>query len=72
MIEIDTDIKVILFLVILFLILAITLYRSFISKNKNTGGGFITTMASTYELQTKDKRAAIQEMAEIKANKKNG
>lgn len=70
MIEISTDIQVLLFLLAVFLILAVLLYKNFISKHKNTGGGGFITMGSTYDIQTKDKRAAIQEIVEIKAQKK--
>ena len=68
MFEIDTEVQVILFLSVLFLLLAFLLFKNLTDKNKG-GGGFIT-MGATYELQTKNQRAAIQEIVEVKANKK--
>ncbi len=69
MFEINTEVKVILFLTGIFLLLFLLLYRILTDKNKGSGG-FITTAASTYDLQTKDQRAAVQEIAEIKSHKK--
>ena len=68
-IELSGETAAILLLVLLFLLLSIALYRVITKKSKQSGG-FITTMASTYDLHNKDQQQAIQEISEKQAHKK--
>lgn len=71
MFGLSVDAQVIIFLIALFVLMSVLFYKNLASKSKyKGGGGFLTTMAATYELQSKDQRAAIQEIVEVNAHKK--
>jgi hypothetical protein len=55
----------------IFIVLAIFLFVFIAIKIRRYGGSLTTTMfASTYEFLNKDKREAVEEIVEAKANKK--
>lgn len=69
--ELSTDTQAILIILLVLIMLLVILIRMMLDKNKGrTGGGFISMMGATYELHTKNKQAAIQEILERNANKK--
>ncbi|MGB5289256.1 MAG: hypothetical protein WBQ32_13230 [Ignavibacteriaceae bacterium] len=58
-------------LAVALIIITIFIFLYIAIKIRKYGGSFTTTMfASTYEFLNKDKREAVEEIAEVKANKK--
>jgi len=68
----DNDTLSLLVVAVLLLVVVIVFIRIALNLRKY-GGSLTTTMfASTYEFLNKDKREAVEEIVEMKANKKNG
>ncbi len=66
----SNDTLSLLFVTILFFVVIIGFVKISIRIRKH-GGSMTTTMhAATYELLSKDNRVAIEQVAEVKANKK--
>lgn len=66
----NSDTLVLIFAFIL-LVLAIIVFIRISMKVRKSGGSLMTTMhGATYEFLNKDKREAIEQIVEVKANKK--